>query len=180
MNSFISNETAERIFNDYSGYVFRIALFLTKSRELADDITQETFIKAFRKYSSYDPVRPFEPWIYKIAVNTARNMYRRQKVMVLLDEAYEKDSGLSVEENILEREQRNGLWQEINQLSLRSREVIVLHFYSGLKLKEISHVLGIPLGTCKSRLNYALKTLKQNISQTDMTDRKEGVAYERI
>lgn len=178
MYSSITKETAERMFNDYSGYVFRVALFLTKSRELADDITQETFIKAFRKYSSYDPARPFEPWLYKIAINTARNMYRRQKAMALLDEVYDQDSGISVEENILEREQRDGLWQEINHLSLRSREVIVLHFYSGLKLKEIAHVLGIPLGTCKSRLNYALKTLKQRISQTDVTDRKEEVAYE--
>lgn len=180
MYTYISKETAERLFNDYSSYVFRVALFLTKSRELADDITQETFMKAFRKYASYDPSRSFEPWIYKIAMNTARNMYRRQKAAVLLDEEYEEESGISVEENMLEREKRKILWREINCLGLRSREVIVLHFYSGLKLREIAQVLDIPVGTCKSRLNYALKTLRPRISGMDATDRKGAAAYERI
>jgi RNA polymerase sigma-70 factor (ECF subfamily) len=67
----------------------------------------------------------------------------------------------------LKSEEENELWKEIINLNLKSREVIILHFYSGMKLKEISDSLGIPLGTCKSRLNSALSTLRGRLPVND-------------
>lgn len=180
MNGCITKETAEKLFHEYSNYVFRVAFFLTRSKELADDITQEVFIKAFLKYSSYDESKPFEPWIYKITINTARNMFRQKKAVILSQEAWDEASPDSIEDEMVEREARNTLWQAINRLNLQSREVIVLHYYCGLTLKEIASVLGIPQGTCKSRLNNALKKLKQKIAQDEIRVRKGDNLYERI
>ena len=65
----ITKECAEQLYNEYSVFVYKIALFLTKSRAIAEDVTQETFIQLFKKYHLYNLNKPIEPWIYKITIN---------------------------------------------------------------------------------------------------------------
>lgn len=177
----ITKEQAENLFNEYSNFVYRIALFLTKSKTLADDITQETFLQVFRKYHTYDPSKHIQPWIYKIILNITRNTIRKQKWLGFFGEVPERTDLETVEGNVLKNEEGEKLWKEINKLSLKSREIIVLHFYSGLKLNEISDVLGIPLGTCKSRLNTALTSLRKQLPKSDFSiSDKGGNIYEAI
>ncbi len=163
----LSKEKAEAIFNEYSDFVYKAALFLTNSKALADDITQETFIQVFRKYHTYDPSRDLKPWMYKIALNITRNTLRKQKWLRFVDQLPEKSCGSSIEGSVLKNEEEKELWKEISNLSLKNKEIILLHFYSGMKLKEISDMLGIPLGTCKSRLNGALNVLRKRFPQND-------------
>jgi hypothetical protein len=66
LNNEISKEKAEMIFKEHSNYIYRVALFLSKSKELADDITQETFIQVFRKYYTFDSSKPIQPWIENV------------------------------------------------------------------------------------------------------------------
>lgn len=174
MQGNISKEKAEMIFMEHSNYIYRIALFLTKSNDLADDITQETFIQAFLKFYTYDTGMPLKPWLYKIALNTTRNMLRKEKWLKFTDSLPEIESLDPVEKHVLKNEEKEELWREINHLSLKSREVFVLHFYSGLKLREISEILDIPLGTCKSRLNFAISTLRKQIPHNEFSFLGEG------
>jgi len=167
MNNELSKEKAEMIFKEHSTYVYRVALFLTQSKELADDITQETFIQVFRKYYTFDSSKPIQPWIYKVTLNITRNMLRKQKWLRFIGQLPEKSNLYLVENSVLKSEEENELWKEIINLNLKSREVVILHFYSGMKLKEISDSLGIPLGTCKSRLNSALSTLRGRLPVND-------------
>jgi RNA polymerase sigma factor (sigma-70 family) len=165
----LTREKAEIIFNEHSNYIYRIALYLTKSKSIADDITQETFIQVFKKFNTFDSTKPLKPWLYKVALNITRNILRKQKWLKYTDELPEINCFKSVEDSVLKSEEREELWRQINHLSIKSREVLVLHFYSGLKLQETSEVLGIPLGTCKSRLNYALNTLRKQIPQNEFS-----------
>lgn len=174
MGEEISKTNAEMIFKDCSNFVYRIALFLTKSKDLADDITQETFIQVFQKYHTYDSSKPIYPWIYKITLNITRNMLRKQKWLSFFNEIPERGNRNPVENAILKSEEEKELWREINNLGLKSREVIVLHFYSGMKLIEVADTLGIPLGTCKSRLNFALNTLREKLPQNEFDSLKDG------
>ena len=177
----ITQEQAEAIFREHSAHIYRVALFLTKSPALADDITQDTFIQVFRKYSSYNPSMPISPWIYKIAVNTTRNTLRKQKLFHFMKETPDNEDYILVEEQILKNEFAGELWKEINSLPLKSREIIVMHYYSGLKLNEIATALGIPLGTCKSRLNAALSALEKKLQKNSTVNlNKGGEAYEPI
>jgi len=178
----ISKEKAESIFLENSGYVYRIALYLTRSKEMADDITQETFIQAILKYDRFDPERSLRPWLYKIALNITRNMLRKQKWLKFLGRLPETEYVDLLEASMLKSEEEKEVWRQINGLSFKSREVLVLHFFSGFKLKEISETLGIPLGTCKSRINSALETLRKRIPQEEFVNilTNGGEYYETV
>lgn len=181
MTTDISKEMAEAIFREHSAYVYRVALFLTKSRMLADDITQETFLQVFRKFDRFDVSKPIQPWIYKITLNTTRNMLRKQRWLHFVGDIPETTDLESIENTFIKSEETIKLWEEINKLTLKSREVIVLHFYCGMKLKEIAEVIGIPVGTCKSRLNQGLKALRKNLPENEViTLNQGGDIYESI
>lgn len=174
----ISKKHAEQLYSKYSSYVYRIALFLTKSKSLAEDVTQETFIQVFKKYHMYDLNRPFEPWIYKITINTCRNMYRKSKWLSFIGHPQEQESNDLIDETFFKEQEKIELWEEINKLSQKSREVIVLHFYLDMKLNEVSTVLNIPLGTCKSRLNTALTSLRKNFKDSNKIHIIKGGKYD--
>lgn len=132
---------------------------------MADDITQETFIRLIKKFHLFDPTKSIEPWIYKITINITRIFLRKQKLLRIFGISY---SGIPefelVEKSILQNEFQDELWKEINSLPQKNREVIILHYYLELKLDEVANSLDIPIGTCKSRLNYALSKLRKSMS----------------
>ncbi|CAG7631765.1 RNA polymerase sigma factor [Paenibacillus allorhizosphaerae] len=174
MTLHISQEAARRMFEEYSPYVYRTAWLLTKSEALADDITQETFIQAFRKYDAYDSNNPFKPWIYKITLNTMRNTVRKHKWLTLLGIIPDQADERSVEREVMEGEAQAELRKEIDRLPRKLREVIVLHFYAGLKLGEAAEALDIPVGTCKSRLHAALTRLRKQMPQNEYFQYRKG------
>lgn len=167
MSKDISRENAEAIFNNHIAYIYRIALFLTKSKSLADDITQDTFLQILRKYHTYDSKRPIEPWIYKITLNTTRNTLRKQKWLSFIDQLPEHTAFDDTEDIILRNEEEAILWEAVHSLTHKSKEVILLHYYADMKLNDVADTLGIPLGTCKSRLNAALKNLNKYLVKTN-------------
>lgn len=157
-----------QLFNEHKTYIYRTALLLTHSKFLADDIVQETFIRIFKKYHTYNHQRPIKPWIYKITLNVVRNILRKHKWLSFVGQVPEKTDSKTPEDQYNENEVHLEVQKEINQLSFKSREVIILHFYNGFTLKEVSEVLGIPLGTCKSRLNTGLNGLRKRLNENDL------------
>jgi len=166
-------EFMEELFNKHSSMIYRTAYFLTKSRAMADDITQETFIRMIKKFHLYDSKKPIEPWIYRITMNITRNMLRKQKLLNLIRIPSDIPEGKVIETTILQNERKDDLWKEINRLSHKSKEVIILHFYSELTLVEVANSLDIPIGTCKSRLNYALTKLRESMSDKEILKVKQ-------
>ena len=173
----ITKEHAEQLYNEYSGFVYRSALFMTKSKVIAEDVTQETFIQVFNKYQLYNLNKPIKPWIYKITINTTRNMYRKHKWLSFIRYPQETESENLIEEAFFKEQEKAELWRAINKLSHKNRELILLHFYLGMKLNEISTVLNIPLGTCKSRLNSALTALRKHFKDSVGLSNIEGGEY---
>lgn len=180
MTNKITKEEANVIFREYSPYVFKVAFLLTKSETLADDITQETFITIFKKYHTYDNTKSLKPWIYQITVNTFRNMYRKQRWLKFVGLSLEAPSAEKiVEHSVVTDETSKELGFEISKLSPKSREVIVLYYFAELKLQEISAVLNIPVGTCKSRLHRAINDLRKQLTNQESYFHKGGTIYEK-
>jgi RNA polymerase sigma-70 factor (ECF subfamily) len=141
-------------------YIIRMGL----EYHTAGDIVQEVFVKLIRNIESYEPTRPFKPWLYTIASNTFKDYFKKAYVQrdVLASDMPEtitiKDSP---EDIFMLQQDRELIKGAINSLNEIHREVVVLRYYQDLKLDEISLVLSIPLGTVKSRLSNALHNLKK-------------------
>ncbi|GGF63157.1 RNA polymerase subunit sigma [Paenibacillus albidus] len=174
----ITEQQAREMFEEHASYVYGIALMITKLPALADDITQETFLRAYSKYHRYDESRPIRPWLYRITVNMTRDVLRRKSWQKLFSRVPETDTAReqSAESIVMHDEAKQQLWSVVGRLSQKQREVVTLHYYAGLPLPETAAVLGIPLGTCKSRLHMALTKLRlYNEQEPELFRVREGL-----
>ncbi|HUE98146.1 MAG TPA: sigma-70 family RNA polymerase sigma factor, partial [Anaerolineales bacterium] len=134
---------------------------------IAEDAAQEAFIQAWLHLSSYRPHTSLRNWLYRIGVNAATDMLRKQKR--ILPNALEDLQLMDPQpgpEAVFSQEERTALVQKaILSLPDASRVVLVLREYEGLSYHEIADTLDIPVGTVMSRLNYARKLLKDKLEQ---------------
>src|SRR5262245_15622295 len=135
--------------------------------QIAEDAAQETFIQAWQHLSSYRPQTSLRNWLYRIAVNAATDMLRKDKRILphSMDDLLLTD-GRPGPELVVSQQERIVLVQKaVLSLPEASRAVLVLREYEGLSYHEISSTLDIPVGTVMSRLNYARKLLKDKLEQ---------------
>jgi RNA polymerase sigma-70 factor, ECF subfamily len=134
---------------------------------IAEDAAQETFIRAWSHLSSYRPQTSLRNWLYRIAVNAATDMLRREKRILpnALEDLQLKDPQPGPEALFFQEEQTALIQEAILSLPDASRAVLVLREYEGLSYHEIADALDIPVGTVMSRLNYSRKLLKEKLEQ---------------
>jgi RNA polymerase sigma-70 factor (ECF subfamily) len=150
---------------------------------LAEDVFQNTFLQVYQKCGQYELGRPFRPWLYTIATHQAidamRRAGRRQAVSLdqnreidgegelhtLLDLMQAKDTDPF--EHLQGQERRDRVRASIEQLPEHLKSTVLLAYYQGLKYREVAEVLGIPVGTVKSRLHLALHKLQEAWLKSD-------------
>jgi RNA polymerase sigma-70 factor (ECF subfamily) len=142
--------------------VLNVVFRLCGDAQLADDAAQETFIRAWQHLSTYRPHTSFRNWLYRIAVNAATDMLRRERRILPgdIEEMNLTDGRPGLESLVTQQERTTVVQQAILSLPDASRAVLVLREYEGLSYHEISSTLDIPLGTVMSRLSYARNLLK--------------------
>lgn len=135
--------------------------------QIAEDAAQETFIQAWLHLASYRPQASLRSWLYRIAVNAATDMLRKEKRILpnALEDLHLQDPQLGPEALFFQEERTALVKKAILALPEASRAVLVLREYEGMSYHEIAEALGIPVGTVMSRLNYARKTLKDKLEQ---------------
>jgi RNA polymerase sigma-70 factor (ECF subfamily) len=133
--------------------------------QLAEDAAQETFIRAWQNLSFYRPQASLRNWLYRIAVNTATDMLRREKRILPddIEDLHLTDGQPGPELQVLQQERITLVQKEILSLPDASRAILVLREYEGFSYQEISSTLDIPIGTVMSRLNYARNLLKEKL-----------------
>jgi RNA polymerase sigma-70 factor (ECF subfamily) len=133
--------------------------------QLAEDAAQETFIRAWLHFSSYRPQTSLRNWLYRIAVNAATDMLRKEKRILPLDlEDLPLKDPQPGPEALFSQEERATLVQKaVLSLPDACRAVLVLREYEGLSYQEIADALEIPVGTVMSRLNYARRLLREKL-----------------
>ena len=135
--------------------------------QIAEDAAQETFIQAWLHLSSYRPQTSLRNWLYRIAVNAATDMLRKeQRILPNAVEDLQLSDPLPGPEAVFSQEERTTLVKKaILSLPDACRAVLVLREYEEMSYHEIAEALDIPLGTVMSRLNYARKLLKERLEQ---------------
>ncbi|HHX87700.1 MAG TPA: sigma-70 family RNA polymerase sigma factor [Firmicutes bacterium] len=147
-------ELLREMVEQYGNAIYRLALRYTGDSFLAEDIAQETFLRACAKLQSYDRSRPTGPWLFRIALNLCRNRWRAARE-IPTDErvtAAEADPGPGPEHIYLQRETEQELAGALRALPPIYREVLSLKHVNELSYAEIRAVLGLNLSLVKNRL----------------------------
>ena len=157
--------------------VFSVYKFL-KDFELAQDIAQEAFVKAFKNIEKFRGDSSFYTWIYRIAINTAKNLLssKARSSEVYDDEIMElklSESAVTTEnpENILEAEDlRSKMMDAIQSLPDDIRTTLSLREFDGLSYEEIAKVQNCPIGTVRSRIHKGREILDKTFSKYNMSN----------
>lgn len=142
--------------------VFRLLVRMTHSRDLAEDLAQETYVKAFSAIATFDERSGFSTWLYRIAVNEALQWLRR-KSPVSLDPAVAA-SRTEPRHNGQHAETHLDVTAALDALSPIDRAILLLRYQEGLDYKGISDVLEIATGTVASRLNRAREKMRERLA----------------
>jgi len=157
----------EEVVRRYQRRVYAVALRIVRRHDVADDVTQDTFVRAHRALGSFDRSRPFGPWICRIAANLAVNHVRSPEAREegLPDGHAETPSHREGPlQGVLDREAREQLQRAMARLSAEQRAVFVLRAVEGLSYKEIAEALDISAGTVMSRLFRARERLVEDLA----------------
>jgi RNA polymerase sigma-70 factor (ECF subfamily) len=165
----------ERYHGPLLGYLFRLT---NGNRALAEDLVQETFLRLLQQHS-YRSNRSFKPWLYAIATNLARDYFRSaiaRRTTSLEDQTLPDvaDPHVGPEEVTQANDQTQAITRAMEQIGQEHQIVLILRFYGGLSLKEISESLDIPLGTVKSRLSNGTHRLRDLLSSLKMRNSNHG------
>ncbi len=163
----------EALYDRYKDYVYRVAFYTTRRQQEAEEATQETFLDvldALPEYDVHGPAR-FRTWLYRVTVNRCRMRMRGKDHTHTIEwddveerlERLPMPNPLQPEATVLDRERAAKLWRAVDDLSEAHRLVVLLRYQEDLSYEEIAEVLGIKMGTVKSRLYNAHKKLQQRL-----------------
>ena len=153
----------------YQDRIFRLLDRFTRDRMEAEDLSQEVFVKVFRKLHTFQQDSSFYTWVYRIAVNTATDSMgrRRRRRLHLVEDAEVFDTGRADDEDdptlgpLLEDEKRRVTREVLERLPEKYRTILILREYEDLAYTDIAKVLGCSIGTVESRLFRARQRFKE-------------------
>ena len=140
----------------YMHSAYYIALGFVHNQQDALDVSQDAFIKAFRKIKMFDTSKPFFPWFYRLLRNLCIDHLKRKSRMRAIP--LEDIHVVACEED--DQELKEVLWNGIEKLSFEQREIVILRYFRQYSYAEIAELIGKPIGTVMSSLFYAKKKLK--------------------
>ncbi len=161
-----------KIVNRYKARLYNFVFRFVGDRETAEDIVQETFLRAFKKRKEYRAIANFSTWLFTIAGNLAKSELRRRKRWRLfsLHKDEESDTGMELPDETFRPDTLTEssiadvqIQQAILSLPENYRQVVLLRDVEGLSYQEISEISNCPVGTVKSRVNRARLKLQQKL-----------------
>ena len=155
--------------------IYRVLLGMVRDPDLADNLTQDCFVRAYEKRASFRGESTVSTWLISIAINLARDQGRsrragfwRRLFAVPAEEieaalARAADSGASPERSLMARQELGRVWEIVEELPQRQREVFLLRFAEELSLEEIALALGTEVGTVKAHLFRAVGAVRKRM-----------------
>ena len=172
-----STNSFNKLVDKYHSRIYSLTYQMTSNREDAEDLTQEIFIKAFEALPRFKGRSSFYTWLYRIGINKTIN-YRKKRNRnrpisidaldqdITFDEVYaELDSKDSPLRHMGLNELQVKLNEAMQRLSLKHRTVVVMHDIEGIPHDEIAKIVGVSVGTIRSRLFYARRQLQADLGE---------------
>jgi RNA polymerase sigma-70 factor (ECF subfamily) len=173
-----SHELKKQMINEwydhYSEPILKYIALMIKDFQQAEDLTHETFIKAYDHIEKFEERSNPKTWLFTIARNTTLDFIRRRKPLLLFQETFFNKTLESSPEHIVQVEENaTELYHALSKLRERYREVIVLRKIKGFSIAETSQILGVKENTVKSILHRALIALEKELV-------KEGFCHDQL
>jgi RNA polymerase sigma-70 factor, ECF subfamily len=157
------------LYEEYKNLVFRTACLTLGSAVDAEDILQDVFLQVHRSLDSYDPSRgAFSTWLYRMTINRCLNSRRSSRSLRRLEDIAGSDPG-SINSLVDRLEDDDCVRRALGRLSDKLRAMVILRYYFGFSYGEIADILEMPLGTVKSRLNQALRSMRDSLEPDSST-----------
>ena len=170
----ISAERFDDIMRQHQRRVYRVIYLLVRDADTADTLTQECFLRAYQKRSSFRGECRIETWILRIAVNLVRDHGKNRRAsfwkrLVGLDESEPNDTEPrqfptrepSAERTLLAREELEAVWKALDSLSSQQRTIFFLRYEEEMPLAQIADLLEVKVGTVKTQLSRATGKLRE-------------------
>jgi RNA polymerase sigma-70 factor, ECF subfamily len=153
----------------YKGVLYNVSIRMTGNRDVADDLVQESFLRAYAALGTFNSRKPFHSWLYAICLNVVRDHLRRRGRTVGRTEDLDARPHVSASPNpkdaLLARERHDVVLAALRDLPLPLRECLVLRYYQDLSFGEVAAVCAISENAAKKRVYKALLLLQQSLPQ---------------
>jgi len=160
-----SMEAFEELVNRHRMAIYRLARSITGNHDDADDAAQETFIKVYRALGTYDPERPFKPWLKRIAYNTSLNVLRasrsRSRGTTSEDLPELADPSPNPGHELEAEQAASGIQLAVSNMPAELRTTLLLRAVENMSYKDIASATGVRIGTVMSRLSRARGRVQQ-------------------
>jgi RNA polymerase sigma factor (sigma-70 family) len=171
-------ESTERVFermvNDHQDRIYALGFALTGNRQDAEEVAQDTFLRAYRALDTYSPDRirdlKQKAWLHQIAMNVFRNRVRRRRPRLVELNGSEPDQAPGPEAGALRRLELDELACRVAALPARYRDALVLRHVQELSYAEVAEALDQPIGTVKSNVHRGLQLLRGEKDHGDPDD----------
>ncbi|MFP5519817.1 MAG: RNA polymerase sigma factor [Bdellovibrionia bacterium] len=141
--------------------LLRLSMRFVKDLDTAQDVVQDSFIKAYEKLHSFEGRSSFKSWLFQIAINTARNKLREYRHDTTDISNVHLAVGATAESGLVHHAVSEVISAEVEKLPLKQKTALVLRVYEDLSFKEIAEIMECPYDTAKANYRHALMKLKQ-------------------
>jgi RNA polymerase sigma-70 factor, ECF subfamily len=164
-----NDEAIVFLMKTYGEEIKRLVYTFVKNWQSAEDITQDVFVTLYTKLGTFRGDSAVRSWIYSIAINRSKDFLKSwsYRKLAFTDKFSNnpKDSALSAEDGVISDSEDQLLYQAVLSLSIKYREIILLHYYKDFSIREICELLSMNESTVKTRLSRARKLLQDQYLQ---------------
>lgn len=145
--------------------LLRLSFRFTRDLGAAEDVVQETFIRAFEKLKLFEGRSSFKSWLYQIAINTAKNRLRKVNLEVMSLDNMDFGVVAGAERQLIQEDLLVHLKREVGRLPHRQKTAVVLRIFEDLSFKEIAQIMECPYDTAKANYRHGLMALRHRMEQ---------------
>ena len=162
-----SQKKFSKIYDQYISRIYRFVFLRVNSRDIAQDLTSETFTRAWSKFkdNSGSKVKNWLGFLYQIARNLVTDFYREKGKVQIISASYVADPAMGLEEKAFLSSEVDQVKAVLSELGQEQQEVIIWRYLDGLSTKEISQILDKPEGTVRVIIHRAMEALRQELSK---------------
>lgn len=157
----------DRLMTDYGQEIMQLEFSYVKSNEIAEDLTQEIFVKCYKSLHKFNGRSKIKTWLWRIAINHCKDYlksWHHRKVLLIYEKTAEPaSSNENVEEQVIQSEEEEQLKQAVLQLPIKYREPVYLYYFQEMSIKEIELMTGVKQNTVKTRMRRAMTLLRQRL-----------------